>query len=232
LALPEEEEALGVNTRAELALAGQRMRDRTLNRLMAAGVTIVDPASTWIDADVEIGMDTLIEPGCVIQGATRIGSGAHLKPGCVIESSRVGDDVEMGPNAHLRPNCVIGDGSRIGNFVEVKNSVFGPGVKADHLSYIGDADVGPNTNLGAATITSNYDGFRKHRTTIGANVRTSVDTTLVAPVTVGDGAYTAANSAITEDVPPGALGIARERQTNIEGYAERRKKREAPDTPS
>jgi bifunctional UDP-N-acetylglucosamine pyrophosphorylase/glucosamine-1-phosphate N-acetyltransferase len=140
--------------------------------------------------------------------------------------------VTIGPFAYLRPGTLLRERSKAGTFVEIKNSDIGEGTKVPHLSYIGDADVGPNTNLGAATITSNYDGFRKHRTTIGADVRTSVDTTLVAPVTVGDGAYTAANSAITEDVPPGALGIARPRQENIEGYADRRKARESQDTPS
>src|SRR5262245_14086676 len=165
--LAEPDEALGVNTRAELALAEKRMRERTLNRVMAGGVTIVDPESTYIDVDVQIGNDTLIEPGCVIQGATRIGSGVHLKPGCMIESSRIGDDVEIGPNAHLRPNCTIGDGARIGNFVEVKNSVLGAGVKADHLSYIGDADVGAKASFGCGSVVVNYDGQATYRTIVG-----------------------------------------------------------------
>jgi bifunctional UDP-N-acetylglucosamine pyrophosphorylase / glucosamine-1-phosphate N-acetyltransferase len=222
LALAEAEEALGVNTRAELAVAGQRMRDRTLNRLMAAGVTIVDPASTWIDADVEIGMDTLIEPGCVIQGATRIGAGVHLKPGCVVESSRIGDDVELGPNAHLRPGCSIGDRSRIGNFVEVKNSVLGPGVKADHLSYIGDADVGAGASFGCGSIVVNYDGRKKHRTTVGERAFIGCNVNLVAPVVVEADAFVAAGSTITTGVPEGALGVARARQRNVEGWVERR----------
>jgi bifunctional UDP-N-acetylglucosamine pyrophosphorylase / glucosamine-1-phosphate N-acetyltransferase len=224
IALADPDEALGVNTRAELALAESRMRERTLNRVMAAGVTIVDPASTYIDVDVEIGADTLIEPGCVVQGASRIGSGVHLKPGCVIESSRVGDNVEIGPNAHLRPNCSIGDGCRIGNFVEVKNSVLGPGVKADHLSYIGDADVGAKASFGCGSIVVNYDGQAKHRTTVGERAFIGCNVNLIAPVAVEDDAFVAAGSTITSDVPRGALGVARARQRNVEGWVARRRK--------
>ena len=227
MALSDPDEALGVNTRAELALAEARMRERTLNRVMAAGVTIVDPASTYIDVDVEIGADTLIEPGCVIQGASRIGSGVHLKPGCMIESSRIGNDVEMGPNAHLRPNCVIGDGCRIGNFVEVKNSVLGPGVKADHLSYIGDADVGAKASFGCGSIVVNYDGQAKYRTTVGERAFIGCNVNLIAPVAVEDDAFVAAGSTITSDVPRGALGVARARQRNVEGWVARRRKPKA-----
>jgi bifunctional UDP-N-acetylglucosamine pyrophosphorylase/glucosamine-1-phosphate N-acetyltransferase len=223
LVLSDPEEALGVNTRAELARAEARMRERTLNRVMAAGVTIVDPASTYIDVDVEIGADTLIEPGCVIQGASRIGSGVHLKPGCMIESSRIGDDVEMGPNAHLRPNCDIGDGCRIGNFVEVKNSVLGPGVKADHLSYIGDADVGARASFGCGSIVVNYDGQAKHRTTVGERAFIGCNVNLVAPITVEADAFVAAGSTITTNVPGGALGVARARQRNVEGWVARKR---------
>ena len=226
LVLSDADEALGVNTRAELALAESRMRERTLNRVMAGGVTIVDPASTYIDVDVEIGADTLIEPGCVIQGASRIGSGVHLKPGCMIESSRIGDDVEMGPNAHLRPNCTIGDGCRIGNFVEVKNSVFGPGVKADHLSYIGDADVGARASFGCGSVVVNYDGQKKHRTKVGERAFIGCNVNLVAPVTIAADSFVAAGSTITSDVPSGALSVARARQKNIEGWVARRRKRE------
>jgi bifunctional UDP-N-acetylglucosamine pyrophosphorylase/glucosamine-1-phosphate N-acetyltransferase len=139
--------------------------------------------------------------------------------------AEVGRDVSVGPFAYLRPGTVLRDRSKVGTFVEVKNSDIGEGTKIPHLSYIGDADVGEGTNLGAATITANYDGFAKHRTTIGSKVRSSVDVSFVAPVTIGDGAYTAAGSVITKDVPPGALGVARERQTNIEGYAARREQR-------
>jgi bifunctional UDP-N-acetylglucosamine pyrophosphorylase/glucosamine-1-phosphate N-acetyltransferase len=225
LVLSDADEALGVNTRAELASAEALMRERTLNRVMAGGVTIVDPASTYIDVGVEIGADTLIEPGCVIQGATRIGSGVHLKPGCMIESSRVGDDVEIGPNAHLRPNCAIGDGCRIGNFVEVKNSVFGPGVKADHLSYIGDADVGAKASFGCGAVVVNYDGQKKHRTTVGERAFIGCNVNLVAPITIEADAFIAAGSTITSNVPNGALGVARAKQRNIEGWVARKRPR-------
>jgi bifunctional UDP-N-acetylglucosamine pyrophosphorylase/glucosamine-1-phosphate N-acetyltransferase len=226
LPLADLDEALGVNTRAELAQAEKRMRERTLNRVMAGGVTIVDPESTYIDVDVQIGNDTLIEPGCVIQGATRIGSGVHLKPGCMIESSRIGNDVELGPNAHLRPNCEIGDGCRIGNFVEVKNSVLGAGVKADHLSYIGDADVGAKASFGCGSIVVNYDGQKKYRTAVGERAFIGCNVNLVAPVTIAADAFVAAGSTITSDVPSGALSVARARQKNIEGWVARRHKRE------
>jgi len=225
LVLSDADEALGVNTRAELARAEALMRERTLNRVMAGGVTIVDPASTYIDVGVEIGADTLIEPGCVIQGATRIGSGVHLKPGCMIESSRIGDDVEIGPNAHLRPNCAIGDGCRIGNFVEVKNSVFGPGVKADHLSYIGDADVGAKASFGCGAVVVNYDGQKKHRTTVGERAFIGCNVNLVAPITIEADAFIAAGSTITSNVPNGALGVARAKQRNIEGWVARKRPR-------
>jgi len=225
LVLSDPDEALGVNTRAELARAEARMRERTLNRVMAAGVTIVDPASTYIDVDVEIGADTLIEPGCVIQGATRIGSGVHLKPGCMIESSRIGNDVEMGPNAHLRPNCAIGDNCRIGNFVEVKNSVFGPGVKADHLSYIGDADVGAKASFGCGSVVVNYDGQKKHRTAVGERAFIGCNVNLVAPVTVEADSFVAAGSTITSNVPSGALGVARAKQRNVLGWVARMRPR-------
>jgi len=223
LELADSDEALGVNTRAELASAERRMRERTLNRVMAAGVTIVDPASTYIDVDVQIGNDTLIEPGCVIQGSSRIGSGVHLRPGCVIESSRIGNDVEIGPNAHLRPNCVIGDGCRIGNFVEVKNSVLGPGVKADHLSYIGDADVGARASFGCGSVVVNYDGRKKHRTTVGERAFIGCNVNLVAPIAVEADAFVAAGSTITSDVPSGALGVARARQRNVLGWVARKR---------
>jgi bifunctional UDP-N-acetylglucosamine pyrophosphorylase/glucosamine-1-phosphate N-acetyltransferase len=239
---------LGINDRADLARVRALAQARIHRAHMRAGVTIVDPASTLIDVTVQVGADTVIEPFCFLRGQTVIGAGCAVGPLTTLIDTRLGDEVRVphsylvecevraaatvGPFAYLRPGTLLRERSKAGTFVEIKNSDIGEGTKVPHLSYIGDADVGPNTNLGAATITSNYDGFRKHRTTIGADVRTSVDTTLVAPVTVGDGAYTGANSAITEDVPPGALGIARPRQTNIDGYVERRKEREAKDTPS
>jgi len=223
LALDEAEEALGVNTRAELATAGDALRRRTLNRLMADGVTVVDPAATWVDVDVEVGMDTVIEPGCVIQGPTRIGPGCHLKPGCVVESSELGAEVALGPNAHLRPGCRIGDGSRIGNFVEVKNSVLGAGVKADHLSYIGDADVGAGASFGCGSIVVNYDGREKHRTRVGERAFIGCNVNLVAPVEVEADSFVAAGSTITSRVPADSLAVARAKQRNIEGWVSRRR---------
>ena len=219
----EERLVSGVNDRVALARLRRLAQDAIHERHMFAGVTIVDPAATVIDVDVEIGQDTVIEPFTTIRGATRIGRGCTVRHSylldCVVE-----DGASVGPFAYLRPGTVLHAGAKAGTFVEIKNSDIGAGAKIPHLSYIGDADVGEGTNLGAATITANYDGVEKHRTTIGKAVRTSVDTTLVAPVTLGDESVTGAGSVITEDVPPGALGIARERQTNIEGYAERRRK--------
>jgi bifunctional UDP-N-acetylglucosamine pyrophosphorylase/glucosamine-1-phosphate N-acetyltransferase len=223
LFVPDGEEAIGVNTRAELAQAAAVLRRRKLNQLMLAGVSIVDPAATWIDADVEVGRDTLIEPGCVIQGDTRIGERVHLKPGCMLEACEVGDDVVIGPNAHLRPGTRLGRGVRIGNFVEVKNSVLGPGVKADHLSYIGDADVGPGASFGCGSIVVNYDGVAKHRTRVGARAFVGCNVNLIAPVSVAEDAFVAAGSTITKDVPALALAVARERQRNVEGWVARRR---------
>ena len=226
LRLEEADEALGVNTRSELARAGALLRARIVNRLMASGVTVVDPASTFIDVDVEIGADTLIEPGCVIQGPTRIGAGVQIKPHCTIEASEIGDDVVLGPSAHIRPDCVIGRGSRIGNFVEVKNSVLGEGVKADHLSYLGDADVGDGASFGCGSVVVNYDGVAKHRTTVGARAFVGCNVNLIAPVTIESDAFLAAGSTISKDVPSEALGVARARQRNVEGWVSRRRERQ------
>ncbi|HEX8104947.1 MAG TPA: UDP-N-acetylglucosamine diphosphorylase/glucosamine-1-phosphate N-acetyltransferase, partial [Solirubrobacteraceae bacterium] len=205
-----------------------------------AGVTIVDPASTLIDADVTIGADTTIEPSSFLRGATAIGGGCTIGPLTTLIDSEVADGVAIphsyvtgariaagatvGPFAYLRPGAVLQERAKAGTFVEIKNSTVGAGAKVPHLSYIGDADIGEGSNLGAGSITANYDGVNKHRTRIGRRVRGGVDTAFVAPVEVGDDAYTAAGSVITEDVPPGALGVARERQRNIEGYAERQKR--------
>jgi bifunctional UDP-N-acetylglucosamine pyrophosphorylase/glucosamine-1-phosphate N-acetyltransferase len=226
LALDDPDEALGVNTRAQLALAAAAMRRRILNRCMEAGVTVVDPASTFIDVDVEIGADTIIEPGCEIHGPTRIGEGVHVKPHCTIEASRIDDDVVLGPCAHIRPDCVIGRGSRIGNYVEVKNSRLGLGVKADHLSYIGDADVGDGASFGCGSIVVNYDGIAKHRTTVGARAFVGCNVNLIAPLNVEADAFVAAGSTITKDVPSDALAVARQRQRVVEGWVSRRRKRE------
>jgi bifunctional UDP-N-acetylglucosamine pyrophosphorylase/glucosamine-1-phosphate N-acetyltransferase len=216
----DEKLVLGVNDRVALAHVRRLAQEAILERHMRAGVGIVDPASTVIDVEVQIGEDTVIEPFSTIKGGTKIGEGCAVRHSYLVDCL-LEDGASVGPFGYLRPGTVLRRGAKAGTFVEVKNSDIGPGAKVPHLSYIGDADVGEGTNLGAATITANYDGRAKHRTKIGRHVRTSVDTTLVAPVTVGDGAHTGAGSVITEDVPPGALGIARERQTNIEGYAER-----------
>jgi bifunctional UDP-N-acetylglucosamine pyrophosphorylase/glucosamine-1-phosphate N-acetyltransferase len=233
----------GVDDRVALARADALMQRRIQERHMLAGVTIANPASTTIEAEVTIGRDTLIEPGCCLRGTTAIGSGAVVGPHTTVIDSALGDDVRVvhsyltgaqvdggasvGPFAYLRPGAHLHEQAKAGTFVEIKNSEIGRGTKVPHLSYIGDADVGEHSNLGAGNITANYDGRRKHRTTIGDRVRSSVDTMFVAPVTVGDDAYTGAGSVITEDVPAGALGIARARQTNLEGYAERKAEREA-----
>jgi bifunctional UDP-N-acetylglucosamine pyrophosphorylase / glucosamine-1-phosphate N-acetyltransferase len=213
---------LGVNDRAALARVRELAQDAIHARHMAAGVSIVSPRATVIDVDVEIGEDTVIEPFSTIKGQTSIGAGCNVRHSylvdCVLE-----DGVSVGPFAYLRPGAILRAGAKAGTFVEIKNSDIGEGAKIPHLSYIGDADVGEGANLGASTITANYDGANKHRTTIGKRVRSSVHVSFVAPVTVGDEAYTGAGSVIVEDIPPGALGMARTRQTNKEGYAQKRK---------
>jgi bifunctional UDP-N-acetylglucosamine pyrophosphorylase / glucosamine-1-phosphate N-acetyltransferase len=230
---------LGVNDRVELAAVTALAQCRINEAHMRAGVTIVDPAGTRVDVTVAIGQDTVLEPGTQLKGATRIGANCTIGAGTTLIDTQVGDAVTIlhshvdrariddgatvGPFAYLRPDAHLHPGAKAGTFVEIKNSEIGAGTKVPHLSYIGDADVGEGTNIGAGNLTANYDGVRKHRTTIGANVKTSVDTAFVAPVTVGDGAYTGAGSVITDDVPAGALGIARARQSNVEGYADRRK---------
>jgi bifunctional UDP-N-acetylglucosamine pyrophosphorylase/glucosamine-1-phosphate N-acetyltransferase len=225
LRLEEDVEGIGVNTRADLARAAACLRARKLNQLMLAGVTIVDPATTYIDVDVQVGCDTLIEPNCVIQGQSRLGERCHVKPGCTIEASSVlGDEVEIGPCAHLRPGCRIGDGARIGNFVEVKNSVLGDGVKVDHLSYVGDADVGEGASFGCGSITVNYDWRAKNRTVVEPGAVIGCNVNLVAPVKVGRNASIAAGSTITKDVPEGTLALARSReQKHVEGWSRRKR---------
>ena len=229
----------GVDDRIDLAYATRVAQRRINERHMLSGVTIVDPQSTRVDAHVEIGKDTVIEPFAQLQGDTKIGRdtliGAHstlidatVGDGVTIRHSyltgaRVDDHATVGPFAYLRPDAHLHPKAKAGTFVEIKNSEIGPGSKVPHLSYIGDADIGEGTNIGAGNITANYDGKNKHRTTIGNNVRSSVHTSYVAPVTVGDEAYTAAGTVITDDVPPKALGISRGRQKNIEGYADRKK---------
>jgi bifunctional UDP-N-acetylglucosamine pyrophosphorylase/glucosamine-1-phosphate N-acetyltransferase len=216
-------EGLGVNTRVELAQAARGLRRRVAERLMDAGVTLIDPDQTWIDVDVEVGRDSVIEPGCVIQGATRIGERVRVRPHCTIEASEIEDDCQIGPCAHLRPGTHLGRGVRIGNFVEVKNSDLGEGVKADHLAYIGDADVGAGASFGCGSITVNYDWEGKHRTRVGAGANVGCNANLVAPVTIGEGAAIAAGSTVTKDVPDQALAVARGPQRNVEGWRQRRR---------
>jgi bifunctional UDP-N-acetylglucosamine pyrophosphorylase / glucosamine-1-phosphate N-acetyltransferase len=219
--LQDETLMLGVNDRVALARVRKLAQGAIHRRHMLAGVDIVDPQATVIDVDVQIGQDTTIEPFTTIKGRTRIGSGCTVKHSYLVDCL-LEDGVKVGPFAYLRPDATLRAGAKAGTFVEVKNSDIGAAAKVPHLSYIGDADVGAGTNLGAGTITANYDGQSKHRTTIGKRVRGGVDTSFVAPVTVGDDAYTAAGSVVTDDVPEGALAVARAKQRNVEAYAERR----------
>ncbi len=232
---------IGINTRVELAVVSAEARRRILERHMLAGVTISDPAATWIDADVEIQADAVIEPGTTLRGRTRVGPRSVVGPHTTLIDSILGADVtaphsylvqcevadgsQVGPFAHLRPGATLRKGAKAGAFVEIKGSEIGEGAKVPHLSYVGDAEVGAGSNIGAGTVTVNYDGFRKHRTKIGEGARIGSDTMLVAPVTVGDDAYTGAGSVITDDVPAGALGIERAEQRTVEGYAEKRAKK-------
>jgi bifunctional UDP-N-acetylglucosamine pyrophosphorylase / glucosamine-1-phosphate N-acetyltransferase len=221
---------LGINDRAALAHVRRLAQEAINERHMLAGVSIVDPRATSIDVDVEIGRDTTIEPFTTIKGSTRIGERCLVRHSYLVDCT-LEDGVSVGPFAYLRPGAVLRAGAKAGTFVEVKNSDVGRGAKVPHLSYIGDADVGEGTNLGASTITANYDGQAKHRTTIGRDVRTGVDTTLVAPVTLADDVVTAAGSVVTKDVPAGALAVARARQSNVEGYVQRRASQPRKETP-
>ena len=216
-------ETEGVNTRVELAAATAALRDRINEAHMLAGVTIVDPESTWIDADAVVEPDAVIHPFTVIRGASRIASRAEVGPHAVVVDASVGEGALVGPFCYLRPGTVLEARAKAGTFVEIKNSRIGEGTKVPHLTYLGDADVGPDTNIAAGNITANQAHSRvKERTTIGSNVRTGVDNTFVAPVSIGDDAWIAAGSVITEDVPPGALAIARARQVNKEGRGGKR----------
>jgi bifunctional UDP-N-acetylglucosamine pyrophosphorylase / glucosamine-1-phosphate N-acetyltransferase len=221
---------LGVNTRVELADCSARMRPKILHALMLSGVSIIDPATTYIDASVQIGVDTTIHPGTHLRGKTKIGEDCEIGPYVVITDSIIGNQCRIGPFAQLRVNSVLGDKVKIGNFVETKNSTLGDSVSAGHLTYLGDASIGATTNIGAGTITCNYDGFAKHRTTIGADAFIGSNSILVAPVTVGDGALTAAGSVITKIVPDGALAVAREKQHNIEGWETARRAKKQAET--
>ncbi len=233
------EEVHGVNDRAELARAERLLLQRKLAELMAGGVTVSLPETVRVDVDVQVGRDTTLHPGTILEGGTRIGEGCVVGPnarlraarvadrvtildGCVVEDAEIEQDVVIGPYARLRPGTRIRHGARVGNFVETKKTELGPGSKANHLTYLGDARVGEGVNVGAGTITCNYDGAAKHRTEIDDGAFIGSNTALVAPVRVGKGAYVAAGSTITRDVPDGALGIARGRQANKDGWAERR----------
>jgi bifunctional UDP-N-acetylglucosamine pyrophosphorylase/glucosamine-1-phosphate N-acetyltransferase len=235
-------EILGANTRAELSVIDEHMRMRKCQELMAAGVTIFYPASCVIDGEVEIAADSVVEPFVQVLGRSRIGAGCRIRsysvirdseigdgvvirPGCVVEEARIGAKAIIGPYSHLRPGSEIGEGAHVGNFVETKKVKLGKGSKANHLTYLGDAEIGAGVNIGAGTITCNYDGVNKHLTVIEDGVFIGSDSTLVAPVRVGKGAYVAAASCITEDVPEDALALGRARQTVKNGWA--REKRAA-----
>jgi len=217
-------EPAGVNTRVELAAATAVLRGRINEAHMLAGVTVIDPTTTWIEPSVEVEPDAVVEPFTVLRGRTRVGAGAQVGPHVVAVDSEIGPRVVVGPFCYLRPGTVLEANAKAGTFVEIKNSRVGEGTKVPHLSYIGDADIGEGSNIAAGNITVNFpheQGKPKSRTTIGRNVRTGVQNAFVAPVEIGDGAWVAAGSVITKDVPPGALAVARARQENKEGYADR-----------
>jgi bifunctional UDP-N-acetylglucosamine pyrophosphorylase/glucosamine-1-phosphate N-acetyltransferase len=238
------DDVLGCNDRRELAARRRSLNDRVLDRLMREGVTVVDPQTTWVDVTVSVGNDAVLEPGTQLRGTTTVASGAVVGPDttlvdCTVEAGAsvvrshclgavVGPESTVGPFSYLRPGTRLGRGSKVGAFVETKNVEVGEDSKVPHLSYVGDATIGRGSNVGAATVFVNYDGVTKHRTTIGDHVRIGSDTMLVAPVEVGDGAYTAAGSVITKDVPPGAMGVARAAQRNVGGWVRRRR----PGTPA
>jgi bifunctional UDP-N-acetylglucosamine pyrophosphorylase/glucosamine-1-phosphate N-acetyltransferase len=238
-------ECLGVNDRRQLAELGAIMRRRILDRLMTAGVTVVDPSNTYVDDTVTIGIDTVLHPGIILEGRTTIGAecvvstGCHvsdttlgdrvlLKPYCVLAASTVEAEAQLGPFCHLRPQSHVGQKAKIGNFVELKKSRIGRGSKVPHLSYVGDTRMGEGVNVGAGTITCNYDGVAKHETVIADGVFVGTNSSLVAPLTIGEGAYVAAGSVITKNVPPGALAVGRGRQETREGWVARKQKTKAP----
>jgi bifunctional UDP-N-acetylglucosamine pyrophosphorylase / glucosamine-1-phosphate N-acetyltransferase len=234
----------GVNDRVQLAALGAEYNRRLLEHWMRAGVTVVDPATVWLDTDVALSPDVVLHPGVQLHAGTVVGRGATIGPDSTLSACTIGagatvvrthgigatvaDAAQIGPFAYLRPGSRIGERAKVGTFVETKNAELGPGAKVPHLSYVGDATIGEGSNIGAATVFVNYDGVAKHHSTVGAHARTGADNMFVAPVTVGDGAYTAAGSVITEDVPPGALAVARGRQRNVEGWVSRQR----PGTPA
>lgn len=237
-------EIRGINSRTELAEVTSMVRQQKNEELMAAGVTLIDPATTYVDADVVVGPDTVIYPCVYLEGSTKIGAACEIHSGTRLVNSTIGDRVcirnhtvvtdstvesgaFLGPFAHVRPGSQVGEDAHVGNFVELKKTSMGNGAKANHLAYLGDATIGEKTNVGAGTITCNYDGEKKHRTVIGANVFVGSNSTLVAPVTLADGSYIAAGSAVTADVPAGALAIGRARQENKDGWVKKRKETKA-----
>jgi bifunctional UDP-N-acetylglucosamine pyrophosphorylase/glucosamine-1-phosphate N-acetyltransferase len=229
----------GVNNRVQLAQVGAELNRRIVAAHQMAGVTVIDPASTWIDVEVTIGRDTVIHPGTQLLGRTQIGGHCVVGPDSTLtdvivgdgasvirthgEASSIGSGATVGPYTFLRPGTKLGADGKIGTFVEVKNSTIGTGTKVPHLTYVGDADIGEHSNIGASSVFVNYDGVTKRRTTIGSHVRTGSDTMFVAPVTVGDGAYTGAGTVLRDDVPPGALAISAGPQRNIEGWVQRKR---------
>lgn len=232
-------EIAGINNRVQLSEARRILNDRLLTRAMLDGVTVIDPATTWVDVTVTFERDAVVHPGTQLHGSTHIGEGAEVGPNCrltdtrvgagarvdnaVADGAEVGPEAKVGPYAYLRPGTRLGAKGKIGTYVETKNSSIGEGTKIPHLSYVGDATIGEYTNIGAASVFVNYDGQEKHHTTVGSHCRTGSDNMFVAPVTVGDGAYTAAGSVITKDVPPGSLAVARGQQRNIEGWVARKR---------
>ncbi|MET9910234.1 bifunctional UDP-N-acetylglucosamine diphosphorylase/glucosamine-1-phosphate N-acetyltransferase GlmU [Streptomyces sp. NPDC006476] len=232
-------EIAGINNRVQLSEARRILNDRLLTRAMLDGVTVIDPATTWVDVTVTFERDAVVHPGTQLHGSTHVGEGAEVGPNCrltdtrvgagarvdnaVADSAEVGPEAKVGPYAYLRPGTRLGAKGKIGTYVETKNSSIGEGTKIPHLSYVGDATIGEYTNIGAASVFVNYDGQEKHHTTVGSHCRTGSDNMFVAPVTVGDGAYTAAGSVITKDVPPGSLAVARGQQRNIEGWVARKR---------
>ena len=230
---------VGVNDRVQLSALAAELNRRIVADHQRAGVTIIDPATTWIDVEVTVGHDAVIRPGTQLLGGTRIGARCRIGPDTTLEDvtvgegasvvrthgsrSEIGPDADVGPYTYLRPGTALGAGAKLGAFVEAKNSVIGAGTKVPHLTYVGDADIGEHSNIGAASVFVNYDGETKHRTQIGSHVRTGSDTMFVAPVTVGDGAYTGAGTVVRDDVPPGALAVSDNAQHNIDGWVERKR---------